>query len=68
MVVKSRFKIGDMVWFVSDNKVHHLKISGVEMSVDSREGTKVNYTFLHNDKELEESKVFSTKKELLESL
>ena len=66
MTVKSKFEIGDNVWFVSNNKVHQLKITGVEMYV-ALEGTKVKYN-LYDNTELEESKVFATKEELLESL
>lgn len=66
MTVKSKFEIGDNVWFVSNNKVHQLEITGVEMYV-ALEGTKVKYN-LYDNTELEESKVFATKEELLESL
>lgn len=67
MKVKSKFKIGDYVWLVSENKVIKQDITGVGISINLGDKPEIKYT-LHYDNEVTEDKVFSTKEELLESL
>jgi len=66
MKVTTKFNIGDVVWYVSDNKVNKLDVTGVVIDVDDT-GTKIEY-YLHYDIKLTEEELFKTKEELLESL
>ena len=63
----AKYDIGEKVWFISDNKVQALDVTGVRFSVESADGCKVEY-ILHYDWHQPEEKLFRSKKELLESL
>ena len=67
MEVKTKFNVGDMVWYIYNNKVSHLDVTAVSISVYSDSDPIIKYT-LHYDYELDESKLFTTKEELLKSL
>lgn len=65
MDIKTKFKIYDTVWVMMNNVPVNRAIKGITINV-SEHGLKINYMLeatLH-----EESKVFATKAELLESL
>ena len=66
MKVKTKYKIGDEVWYISNNQVKHQKIHGVGISVGATV-TNIIYTLQGNDK-VEESHLFNTKEELLNTL
>lgn len=66
--VKTKYDIGDMVWFISDNRVLSLDITGVRVCVESKEGCEVEYTLHFNSSWVGEDKLFKSKKELIESL
>ena len=68
MVVKTKYNIGDMVYFISDNRVMNLKVTGVGISVVDAGNEPEIFYHLHYDSERPENKLFRTKKELLESL
>lgn len=68
MEVKTKYNIGDMVFFISNNRVMNLKVTGVGISVEDASGGPKIFYHLHYDSEMPENKLFRTKKELLESL
>ena len=68
MEVKTKYNIGDMVFFISNNRVMNLKVTGVGISVDDASGEPEIFYHLHYDSKMPENKLFRTKKELLESL
>ena len=68
ILVKTKYNIGDKVWFISDNKVKSLDVTGVSICVESAEGAKVQYILHFNTSWIDEGKLFKTKQELLESL
>ena len=67
MEVKTKFSVGDMVLYIYNNKVSHLDVTAVSISIYSDSDPIIKYT-LHYDYELDESKLFTTKEELLKSL
>ena len=67
LLVKSKYNIGDKVWYISSNKVQALDVTGVRISVESADECKVEYV-LHYDWHMPEEKLFRSKSELLESL
>lgn len=68
MVVRTKYNIGDMVFFISNNRVMNLKVTGVGISVEDAGGEPDIFYHLHYDEKRPENKLFRTKKELLESL
>jgi len=68
LLVKTKYKIGDKVWYISDNKVMSLDITGVSASVESTGEKKVEYIIHFDSSWVDEGKLFKSKKELLESL
>ncbi len=68
MVVKTKYDYGDTVFFISNNRVMNLKVTGVGISVDDASGEPEIFYHLHYDSKMPENKLFRTKKELLESL
>ena len=67
MVVKSKFNIGDYVWYVSNNAVQKGDVTGIGILLDGDKKPDIKYT-IHFDKDVDECKVFKTKEELLNSL
>lgn len=65
--VKTKYNIGDKVWYIYDNRVQALDVTGVRISIESEDECKVEY-ILHYDGHQPEEKLFRSKKELLESL
>ena len=68
VTVKTNYNIGDQVWFISDNRVVSLDITGVHVYVESKEERRVEYDLHFNSTWVSEDKLFKSKKELLESL
>lgn len=68
MEVKTKYDIGDVVFFMSNNRVEKLKITGVGISVEDAGGEPEIFNHLQYDTEKAENKLFRSKKELLESL
>jgi len=72
MVIKIRYNIGDVVWFMKNNKVLSAPIGGVEYSTDGKYYS-LSYQLkgymegLHPDR-FQECQLFQTKKELIDSL
>lgn len=66
-LVKTKYNIRDKVWYISNNKVQALDVTGVRISVESADECKVEY-ILHYDWHQPEEKLFRSKKELIESL
>lgn len=66
MEVETKFNIGDNVYFITDNKVQKMDITGISISVNGNE-PKIEYT-LHFDTNINENLVFASKEELLKSL
>lgn len=68
LMVKTKFDIGDKVWFISDNRVLSLDITGARVCVESTENCKVEYTLHFDSSWVSEDNLFISKKELIESL
>lgn len=68
VLVKTKYSIGDKVWYISSNKVQSLDITGVRVCVEPEEERKVEYILHFNSSWINEDKLFKSKKELLESL
>ncbi len=66
MEVETKFNIGDNVYFITDNKVQKMDITGISISVNGNE-SNIEYT-LHFDTNINENLVFASKEELLKSL
>ena len=67
MVVNSKFKIGDIIWYISNNKVQQGKITAVDINVNEYLQREIKYT-LSFDFEIDENEVYGSKAELLETL
>ena len=68
VTAKTKYDIGDQVWFISDNRVVSLDITGTRICVESKEECKVEYLLHFHSTWVSEDKLFKSKKELLESL
>lgn len=68
MEVNTKFELGDTVWFVDNNKVVNLGITGITISVEYDQQIVIMYSLHYGDKKIEESKAYRTKEELLKSL
>lgn len=68
VLVKAKYKFGDRVWFISDNRVQAMDITDVRILVEQTGDIKVEYTLHYQSFWVEEEKLFRSKKELLESL
>lgn len=71
MKTETKYNIHDEVFILHDNKVKNEPICGIELKVDFLSKIKVNYIFRTDSLDeysLDESKVFKTKQELIESL
>lgn len=68
IVVKSRYSIGDTVWYISNNRVQSLDITGVRVCVEPERECEVDYILHFNSSWIKEDRLFKSKKELLESL
>jgi hypothetical protein len=66
--VNTKYNIGDKVWFISDNRVVSLDITGARVCVESKEECKEEYLLHFKSIWVSEDKLFKSKKELLESL
>ena len=68
VLVKTRYSIGDTVWYISNNRVLSLDITGVRVCVEPEEECKVEYILHFNSSWIKEDRLFKSKKDLLESL
>ena len=68
VLVKTRYSIGDTVWYISNNRVLSLDITGVRVCVESEGECEVGYILHFNSSWIKEDRLFKSKKELLESL
>lgn len=68
MEVNTKFEIGDIVWFIDNNRAIYLEVTGITISLDFNADVEIVYSLHFEDKKLEESKLFKTKEELLKSL
>lgn len=75
MDFKTKYDVGDSVWFMHNNKVQNKKIESINVNMDSV-GVYKYYNIVVHDlmpikqsmKKFEEKDLFETKKELLNSL
>ena len=67
VLIKTKYSIGDKVWYISNNKVQALDVTGVHIRVETTDEYKVEY-ILQYDWHLPEEKLFRSKIELIESL
>ena len=68
VLVKTKYNIGDKVWFISNNRVQSLDVTGVGICSELEAECKVEYILHFNSSWVNENKLFKSKKELLESL
>lgn len=66
--VKTKYNIGDKVWYISDNKVQNPDITSVHILVEQTGDIKVEYILHYESTWVEEEKLFRSKNELLEAL
>lgn len=77
MTIETKYNIGGAVWVMMDNKVHHLRIEAIEVSIGkamvgengilSISEYKYRYSVGWNNW-YDESQLFPTKEELIKSL
>ena len=77
MTLETKYNIGDAVWVIANNKVHHIRIDEIKVSIGkamiSKDGVlsiseyKISYSVGWDDWR-KESDIFPTKEELLKSL
>lgn len=65
MTISTKYDIGDMVWFMYDNRCVLKKVENINIDVCHM---YIQYMFDENDIWLSEKHLFSTKEELLKSL
>lgn len=77
MTIETKYNIGEAVWVIMNNKVHHKRIEAIEVSIGkamiTEDGVlsiseyKTSYS-VGWGKWYEENEIFKTKEELLNSL
>lgn len=65
MEIKTKYNIGDKVWFIHQNKCVSMEVENILMN---GKDMYVQYTFNNNEIWLSENHLFPTKEELLKSL
>lgn len=70
MDIKTRFKVGDVVFFMHNNKVQEGTIKRITVTIESCTEIRYKVTMkgIFNGKSLLENNIFSSKEELLNSL
>jgi hypothetical protein len=67
MEVKTKFDIDDIVFLISNNKVSSQKVTGFAIDVEDGK-VEISYSLNFSDSKIDESKLFKTKEELINSL
>ena len=65
--VQTKYYIGDRVWLISNNKAIEKIITQFDVVV-SDNGIKITYELNYESIDIDESKLFTSKEELLKSL
>lgn len=65
MTISTKYDIGDMVWFMHDNRCILKKVENINIDVCHM---YIQYMFDEDDMWLSEKHLYSTKEELLKSL
>ena len=74
MDIKTKYSIGESVWFIEKRKVQNGRIINVDANIGYRQGTKVStvvdYTidYILDSARVNEADIYSTKEELIKSL
>ena len=71
MTIETKFSVGDIAFFMEDNKVIESKIAEIRIEIDSNfylHYHKILYRFKGNGSFVKEDKIFISKKDLIESL
>lgn len=72
MIIRTRYSIGEQVWFMRENKVHCAKVTGIEYSAHSKWHSLAyqleGYDAGLNPVKFPENTLFISKQELIESL
>lgn len=68
MEISTKYNLNDTVWVVSGNKVIQKLVTMYKIKVDNTHKVKVTYQLNHDDIDVDESKLFASKEELLKSL
>lgn len=69
MIIETKYNDGDKVWFLCDNEVTEEAISGIFIQVANGQPPNILYDLNHGHiEDIPERKLFSSKKELLNSL
>lgn len=77
MTIETKYNIGDKVWVIVNNKVHHIRIEEIKVSIEKTMIIEDGVLSISEYKTLysvgwgdwhKESDIFHTKEELLKSL
>lgn len=70
MEIETKYYIGDIVWVISNNKAVEKQVTlyNVTISESTDCKPKITYELNFETEKIDEDKLFTTKKELLESL
>lgn len=70
MTIKTKFNVGDIVYFIWNNQVCNAPITAINIQITKTHGMKIKYTISYKDltASLCDSSMFLTKSELIKSL
>lgn len=68
MKVTTKYSLEDMVWFMSQNRPHCGKVTYVYVRVTGKDQYSISYHVNHDSTNWDEDRLFSSKKELLNTL
>lgn len=68
MEIKTKFRVGDLVFIIDSNKVHQVQVKRIEIWVEDKATIIYHYTIDGLNKKGSESSIFSSREELLNSL
>ena len=76
MTIETKYNIGDILWFMHDNKPKTMKVWDINIEIKTKfDGqyeygsyVRIFYYDFGNHNKIEESELFPTKEELLKSL
>ena len=70
MIIKTKYNVGERVWYIDDNKVKSNQLACIDISCHNsiEPRTEILYTPANSFRNYCESEIFASKEELLASL